>query len=779
MLVPLLAVLAATPSPPLSFSGLESRTRVPLPRLEDDVTVDGHLDESVWSRAVRLGGFSQYAPVDGRPAQNETEVLVWYSPTAIHFGIRARAEPGSVRATLAQRDHIDGDDNVQIFLSTYNDGRQAWVFGVNPLGVQADGALVEGTRRGGGGFEGLETGREATDLAPDFVFDSKGRLTEDGYEVELRIPFKTLRYQPAPRQDWGLHVVRKVQASGHEESWVPARRAATSFLAQAGTLEGLEGLRAGLVLDVNPIVTARVDGAPASEGWSYDAATPELGGNVRWGVTPNLTLNGTVNPDFSQVESDAGQFQYDPRSAVFFEEKRPFFLDNIEQFATPNQLIYTRRVVAPVAAAKLTGKVSGTTLATLLAVDDRTTSHTGDAHPFFGILRVQRDLGSESKAAFVYTDRIDGDDYNRVAAADTRLAFGGVYTLRLQGALSWTQRAGRSVRAPLWEGRFERNGRRFGFRYLITGIDEEFVTESGFIARPGIVRANVDHRLTFFGAQGGLVESWSSDVVLEGVWRYRDFVDGRGAQDEKLHFNNNVTLRGGWKAGASLLVETFGYDEDLYADYALVSPDPNGPELLPFTGTPTLDNLDYVVSLETPRLSTFSGYVSWLWGKDENFFEWSPADIVYLTLKGEWRPSERIRVDAQYQLQQFKRRSDGSLVGRRRIPRVKLEYQVSRSVFLRLVGEYDAAFRDALRDDSRSELPIVIRDPDTGDYEPTLVQERNRFRWDALFSWQPTPGTVFFAGYGSTLSEPNGLRFHELSRTSDGFFIKFSYLFRM
>jgi hypothetical protein len=138
-----------------------------------------------------------------------------------------------------------------------------------------------------------------------------------------------------------------------------------------------------------------------------------------------------------------------------------------------------------------------------------------------------------------------------------------------------------------------------------------------------------------------------------------------------------------------------------------------------------------------------------------------------------------MRVSAQYQLQAFDRRSDGTSVGSRRIPRLKVEYQLSRAIFFRAVGEYDASRGDALRDDSRTDLPIVIRDSATGAYVPAGPSERNRFRLDWLFSYQPTPGTVVFAGYGSTLSEPVGLRFRDLRRDSDGFFLKVSYLFRL
>lgn len=781
MLVPLLLCLAqAVPAVPVAppAGGRAGGTRVAVPRLDVSIVVDGLLDEPAWQQAARLGDFSSYAPVDGQAAEYATEVLVFYSPTAIHFGVRAQAPPGTVRASLTNRDRLESEDAIQIFLLPFNDGRQALYFAVNPLGVQADGALVEGVRATGKSFGGLSSGREEPDLAPDYVFESKGRLTPEGFQVELRIPFKSLRFPSGARQDWGLHVTRRIQSSGHEDSWVPARRAASSFLAQAGTLEGLTDLQRGLVLDLTPVLTAKLDGAPRAapaRGWGYDAGAPEAGGNVRWGVTSNLTLNGTVNPDFSQVEADAGQFTFDPRSALFYEEKRPFFLDGIEQFTTPNRLIYTRRIVAPVAAAKLGGKIGATTLALLSAVDGRESSRGGENHPVFNVLRVQRDLGGASKGAFVYTDRIDGQDSNRVAAADARLAFGEVWSVQLQAALGRTRRDGATRTAPLWEAIANRNGRRFGLRYQLTGIDEDFRAETGFISRPGIARATLDHRLTFFGPKGGAVESFSADVVLDGVWQYRRFVRGAGPLERKLHLNNNARLRGGWKAGLSLLVERFDYDERLYADYALIAPDGR---LLPFTGTPKIPNLDWVASLDTPQFSKFSGSLFYLWGRDENFFEWASSDITYLDLGLAWRPTEQLRVEGRYQLQKFGRRTDGSTVGVRHIPRLKLEYQVNRAIFVRLVGEYDASRQDTLRDVTRTELPIAIRDAG-GVYRPATGFERNRLRLDVLFSYQPTPGTVFFAGYTSRLAEPQRFRFDALRREADGFFLKLSYLFRM
>jgi hypothetical protein len=765
---------AANFATPAVHSGRDDRTTARPPRTEASVTIDGVLDEPAWSGAVILSGFSQFSPVDGVPAHDSTQVLVWYSPTAIHFGIRAFEAHGPVHATLADRDRIFADDHVQILLGTFDDGRQATVFAVNPLGVQADGTLVEQGGQRAGSFSAAQVARESADLSPDFIFQSKGRVTPTGYEVEVRIPFKTLRYQSRPEQRWGLHILRRVQHSGYEDSWVPAKRDAASFLAQSGHLEGLTGLRRGLVLDVNPEVTARTVGGRTPDGiWHAETERPEVGGNVRWGITNNLTLNGTVNPDFSQVEADAGQLSFDPRQALFFPEKRPFFLDGSEQFRTPNNLIYTRRIVQPLGAAKLAGKVSGTDIAFLAATDNENRATNGD-RPQFVIGRVQRDVGAQSRIGLAYTDWVTFDSSNRVANADARFVFRKVYDARIQWAQSFTGYGGREWNAPLWDARFARNGRRFGLRYSITGIDPEFVTRSGFIGRRGITNAGFSHRITTFGARGSLVESFSTELNLLGTWKYDVFTRGGDAQDKKAHLNTTTSFRGGWSLGASVLVETFGFDADLYSRYFIELPT----DTIPFTGTPDLTNLDYVLTIGTPEWKEGSASLFVVWGKDENFDEWSSADIIIGTLAGDWRPTEKVRVNATYNVQKYSRRTDGTTVRIRHIPRLKLEYQVARPLFVRLVGEYDAEDVADLRDDSRTNAPILFRNPD-GTFSPAPAHSENAFRGDFLFSYQPLPGTVLFAGYGSLMREPNAFRFADLERQSDGFFVKASYLFRL
>ncbi|MFL5401794.1 MAG: DUF5916 domain-containing protein [Gemmatimonadales bacterium] len=781
MLFELLLLLQSNPDPlPAVYRGRAGELDVRIPRQESEISVDGKLDEGVWRGAALLTGFSQFSPTDGVPAADSTEVLVWYSPTAIYFGIRAFEAHGSVHATLADRDRIAADDHVEILLSTFNDGRQATIFAVNPYGVQSDGALVETGSTSGNGFNNAVVKREVPDLSPDFVFASKGRLTQYGYDVEVLVPFKSIRFQPKREQVWGINIVRLVQHSGREDSWTPARRASASFLAQSGRLVGLTDLRRGVVLDFTPSLTSRATGTPGSSGWDYAGGGPELGGTVRWGVTNNLTLNGTANPDFSQIESDAQQFVFDPRNELYFSEKRPFFLEGIEQFSTPNLLIYTRRIVQPVAAAKLTGKAFGTDLALLSAVDDRAASVSGEEHPLYNLLRIQRDVGAQSRVGVVYTDRVDGANYNRVAGVDSRLVFGGVYSAQLQLAGSRTRRDGNTATAPLWSAQLARNGRTFGARYTITGIDEDFRAQSGFISRPGIAHATLDHSVTLYGKQGGLIESFTGDVALDGTWEYRRFVNGQGIQDQKLHFNTNTRLKSGWQLGASVLVESFGYPSDVYSGYALELPAPGGSgiDTVPFIGRPTIPNLDYVLTLATPEFSHFSGNVFFVWGHDENFYEWASANITWLELTLDWRPTHKLRVNGFYRLQYVGRRTDGSTVDLWRSPRIKVEYQLSRPVFLRLVGEYTTERRDALRDDSRTGAPILIRD-ETGTYGPTAPFGHRSFRGDFLFSYQPNPGTVLFAGYGSTLRDPTELGVASLRRAEDGFFLKLSYLFQM
>jgi len=789
LVVPLLLTSVGTPpaairrvEPGPVYDGRSGKTKVSVPRAERVPVIDGLLDEPEWGTASVLTGFSQFFPNDGIAAQDSTEVLVWYSGTALHVGVRAYAAPGSVRATLADRDRITQDDNIQLFLGTYNDSRQALVFAVNPFGIQSDGVLTEtGAATGGGGFASTTTrAREATDLAPDYVWRSKGRVTDRGYEVEIAIPFKSLRYRNVDVHTWQLNVVRTVQSTGHEQTWTTTKRASASFLAQSGTLDGLRDLQRGVTVDLIPKVTSSAFGGQGATpgSWRYDTQRPDIGGSARWGITSNLTLSGTANPDFSQVEADATQFSADPRIAVFFAERRPFFLESQEQFSTPNRLIYTRRISQPVFATKLTGKQRGFDIGVLSAMDSREASATGRESPVFNIVRLQRDVGKQSRLGFVYTDRTEGRNWNRVVGVDGRLVR-GVYSVQAQAVRSFTRAGDVSGAAPLWDLSAVRNGRAFYARYVLNGISRDFDAQSGFIARPGIANVSATHRLNLFGKPGALVEVFSPEVYLLGRYQYADFVNRRPAQDAQLHLRTNTRLRGGWQVGAQWLREEFGYDRDLYTNYVLLRPAVGGRvDTLGYTGTRRLPNFDWVTSVSTPEFKRFSATTVAVWGQDENFPEWSSADILIFNQSLNLRPTEQLRLSATWAYETFRRKTDGSLVLSRNTPRVRAEYQITRQVFVRVIGEHSVVQQDSLRDDSRTELPVYLRQRD-GTLRRAAAFERTRARLDVLFSYLPSPGTVVYFGYGDQrrADEPDGSR--TLRRSADVFFAKVSYLFRM
>lgn len=751
-------------------------------RVDTGVSIDGRLDEPVWSEAAVLRGFSQYLPNDNRPADDSTTVLIWYSPTAIYFGIRAYQDSTRVRATLADRDRISGDDYVQILLDTYHDRQQALVFGMNPLGVQGDGVIVDAPRQVAQTLSPTSTGAYTLDLTPDYVYESKGHVTAWGYEIEVKIPFKTLRYQTADPQDWGINVIRVVQATGHTLTWTRVLQTQASFLGQSGSLTGLTGLRRGIVLDLTPEVTSTVTGAAASPGWTYLGGTPRLGTTARWGVTSNLTFNGTIHPDFSQVEADIPKIQLDPRFALNYPEKRPFFLDGLELFQTPLQLIYTRRLVNPDGAAKLTGKVGSTTIAVLSGIDGTDGSASGTDHPFLNALRARQDLGGENSVGLVYTDRADGAGFNRVGALDTRVLLGGAWDLSAQGGASATRdSAAAPVRwGPVWRAAVTHSGRHFSLTATSRGYGEHFESTSGFIARTNYAVATVVPSYTIIGAPGSWVESFNANVYLGGVWeQFRNFTAGQAPDTRQADFATGLTLRGGWQLGVAWSFESFGYPAFLYSDYRVERVRGTLVDTIPFTGTPYLPNRDFAGSIQTPSFQKFSLVASLLVGlNDDNFFEWSSAHLLIGNLDLIWRPTDRLRTELLYDHQQVNRASDGSTVSLVRIPRLKVEYQLARPIFFRVIGQYTSNHTDALRDDSRTNGAILIRDPLTGTFTRTQPSTVNTFRLDWLFSYHPTPGTVAYVGYGSSLTEPTPFRFRGLARTADGFFVKLSYLFR-
>jgi Domain of unknown function (DUF5916)/Carbohydrate family 9 binding domain-like len=777
MFLALLLATSVLQDSTLVYNGRASRTHVDVPRIDTVATIDGVLDEPVWRRAARLTGFSQYQPVDGRPADEPTEVLVWYSPDAIYFGIRAREIHGNVvRATHANRDNIDSEDQIQILLDTDNARQIAFLFGVNPYGVQQDGTRsaqfaggAGGPSATGGGFRNINPLEGSVDLNPDYFFESKGRLVEGGYEVEVRIPFKSLRYQDAKVQSWGLHILRRVQHSGFQDTWAPAIRANANFLAQSGTLDGLHDLKRGLVLEATPTVTAHADRSPTIGNGNYQRKA-DLGGDLRWGIRQNLTLNGTIKPDFSQVEADVGQVLLNERFALFYPEKRPFFLDGLELFDSPNQLIYTRQIVAPLGGVKLTGKLGGTNIGSMVVGDDRQYSWAGNHSPLFGVSRIRYDYGSGNTLGAVLTTREDGANYSRVAAGDFRFYHSKLYFAQFQAAESWTDSVRNSLKGSLLQADWDRTGRAWGFHYTLRSLDPGFKAAAGFVNRTAIIEARAFNRLSFYGAPGALVQTYGSFFGQDRIWNNVGM--GHGLAESTESITPSATIRGGWQLSGAITHSYFAFDPSLYSGLTVQQSMGSVVDTAAFVvPVPEKNEWGGSLSMTTPTYRVFSGTASITEGQVPIFREAAPGKSSRIDAALDIRPTTAIRSSLQFSRLTIARKADGSRFSSETIPRIKAEYQVSPPIFLRLVGQYTARSRAVLRD--RNDDPILVNGVlDAGEVT-------NEFSADWLFSYRPVPGTLVYLGYGSTLDEPREFRFQNLRRTRDGFFGKISYLFRL
>ncbi|HJR16151.1 MAG TPA: DUF5916 domain-containing protein [Gemmatimonadales bacterium] len=754
MLALLLALQASAPDSGVVVAGKGSPT-AEIPRVETTVQVDGKLDEEVWSRATRLTGFSQYQPVDGRPAEEQTEVLVWYAPDAIHFGIIAHdRNPAAIRATVADRDNIDNEDNVVIDLDTFHDRRRAFFFGVNPLGIQTDGVRSEGA----GQVSSLIPG--SIDKNPDFTWDSRGRITDRGYEVEIRVPFKSLRYPGSGPQTWGLNITRVVQRTGYTDTWTDVRRANASFLGQEGAISGLHDMRHGVTVDAQPFVTATANGTrdDVSGRFSRENVNPDAGLNFRLGFS-SFALDATANPDFSQVESDEGQVTVNERFALFFPEKRPFFLEGIELFGSPQTLVYTRRIVNPKAGAKLAGKFGQLGVAHLTAVDE---TSAGDA--WFNVTRLRRDFGRNSIVGVTFTNRDQGSLHNRVLAGDFRYVW-SLYFAQFQYGASFTRDAAGSRTAPIWQAEYDRTGRTWGFNYLLSGVGEGFDAQAGFVnrLRSGVVTGHAFNRLTHYGARGALLENLTVFFGPERTWLYDNFGFKPGLEGRE-QLDATFQLRGGWALNGHFERNFVDFQDSSFAAYTVGSA--AGPAYQPddfsgFTGE---------VKVTTPTWQQLGAELSYGRGAVAIFQEGTTGRGWQFVSGVELRPASTVRVTASGTVFRLSR-LNGSEFARSTIPRLKLEYQPNRALFFRLIGEYRSERRAALLDSSTGDSLFVGG-------ASQAATEFNGFRLDLLASFEPTPGTVAFLGYGSSLQSDREFNWSRLERMNDGFFVKLAYQVR-
>lgn len=484
---------------------------VSVTRFDKPPVIDGKLDEEAWGTAAVLQDFYQTQPGDNIAPSQLTKVLLGYDKEFFYIGFQAFDESGKVRATIAKRDSVLEDDNIRIYLDTFNDQRRAYVFIFNPLGVQQDGILTEG---------GTEN------YSVDVLMESKGLLVKDGYNVEVAIPFKSLRYLAGKEKLWGVHVLRSVKHRNDEQnSWQPIIRERSGFLTQQGHLTGLDELSGARTLEFIPSLTLsqtgkRITALPPGAA-SFDPSLTDPGRFVnkplsfdpgltaKLGITPTITLDLTLNPDFAQVEADQTVITANQRFPIFFEEKRPFFLEGIDIFRTPLNAVNTRAIIDPRVAVKLTGKLGRNTFGFIAAEDIAPGSFSEEeqADPairnrfgdlfgkkaYIGVVRLQRDISKEDSLGLIATTYNFKGRHNHLGGFDGRFRLNPTTTLQFQ-ALGTTTRGtfrdadlGRNIYRTgngfAYSLRLDSNGRNWKYAFSGSGRTSDYRSDVGFARR--------------------------------------------------------------------------------------------------------------------------------------------------------------------------------------------------------------------------------------------------------------------------------------------------------
>ena len=516
-------------SPPVEQ---QSPTPHQIPRIESQPRIDGVLDEEVWDRAWSANLDYEVSPGENIPAPIRTEVLVMYDANRLYVGFRAYdPDPKAIRAHLSDRDQAWSDDWIGVVLDTFNDERRNYLFVVNPLGVQMD--LIEVEASGGTPWDG--------------IWSSAATITDWGWSAELEIPFSTLRFQRSARpQIWGFDAIRGYPRNVDHQMGLFARdRSNNCYLCQADKIEGFAGVSPGRNIEFVPTLTAtRTDERQELPAGELVIGDPdiELGLTARWGVTPNLTLSGTINPDYSQVEADALQLTVNRPFAIFFPELRPFFMEGADYFDTLMDVVYTRMMREPSWGLKLTGKEGAHTIGAYV-VDDEITNLIipgSESSDFTSldqpntstVLRYRHDIGNRFTLGGIFTNREGANYRNRIAGIDGDLRLSGKDRVFFQLARSQSSYPDEVVEdfdqpdgtIEDWAGKiyYSHQTRTWLWWAVLSDVGTDFRADLGFMPQ-----VDYQHREAGIGYQWNATDtSWYSRMDIKA--KVADTVDQTG-----------------------------------------------------------------------------------------------------------------------------------------------------------------------------------------------------------------------------------------------------------
>jgi len=771
------SVSAQTPAVPPP-----NAAKIPLskiPRVHRAPKLEEFLENRPREAELTVTDFRQNSPGDGTPATEPTTAYLSYDDKNLYAVFVCRDEAGEVRAHLSKREDSDQDDGVGLLLDTYRDFHRAYYFFSNPLGVQTDAIYTEG---------------QGYDFSFDTLWDNAGRVTGDGYIVFFSIPFKSLRFSSDAAQTWGVALYRVILRKSEYDYWPYVTQRVEGLTQQFAPVAGLENVSPGRNIQLIPYGLLASDhflNQPIPANGSTVASPPSFtdrfehraGLDAKFVAKDSLTFDVTLNPDFSQVESDDPQVTVNQRFAVFFPEKRPFFIENAGFFMTPIDLFFSRQIADPQFGSRMTGKLGKWTLGALV-IDDRqpglgATSGAFKTRAADGVVRVTREFGNQSYIGGFFSSRDFADTSNRVASLDARLKFSKNWVVDAQAVHTWTRQdlnAGQNCLSfastnptvgsqqgnALWADA-SYTGRNFNFSTNYNDFSPNFCTELGFVNR-------IDIRQNY--------------AVGSYLWRPKEgkIVDFGPGFSETVDWDHNGVMQD-WQAVAVFQVE-------LTKQTTLSVSRGEAYEL--FNNIGFRKHSGYVLASTQPyKWISFSA--RYTQGIGENFFP-APGLLPFLgdarrvNFGFSLRPSSRFRLDETFIYSKLGTRAgstpQGSTPGHNifnnYLNRTKLNYQFTKEFSLRLILDYNATIANTqLFDLQRS---LGGSDAMNGPFAPTKL-----FTTDVLFTYLLHPGTAVYLGYNNGYSDltlhPGAPPFVTAqgapnNSTSRLFFVKLSYLLR-
>ena len=767
---------AAQPGPPaLTIPRLERA-----PALEDFLSMKPAGEIAL--RMAKVTGFTQRNPHDGETVSEPTDAYLGYDQKNLYVVFVCFDDPKQVRARMSRREDIFDDDQVEVILDTFHDRRRAYAFQTTPLGVQWDAIWTEASRE--------EETSGHFDTSFDTVWDSRGKVTESGFVVWMSLPFKSLRFPATSQQEWGIILYRGITRKTEDSFWPHISLKIEGRLGQAATLYGLEGISPGHSVELIPYGVMRGFRALDTRGTPFfqqATAQGQPGMDAKFVIHDHFVVDMTANPDFSQVESEDPQITVNQRFAVYFPEKRPFFLENEDFFRTPLDLMFTRSIGDPSAGIRLTGK-DGPYSVGVMATDDRSPGlAVPDSDPLFGtrsyftIARVNRDIFRQSSVGVIYSDWEcpTTGEFNRVGGGDTHLKFSPTWTLDGQAVVASSNlnlsceanlypfssgnRGNNNYYAgPAQKLDLRRDGLHFSYEGIYDDISPGFVTVPGFVNRVDIreLYQTADYR---FRPRKGWIVDWGPSLINRYAF------DHTGLRLD-TDYDPYLTITG--RGQTTIILSPYETFRERLRPQDAFLPAP-------------VDFHEHKsgAQAQTSYLRKVTVAASYYWGDGVNFVaavgappflarsDRATASLIV-------RPVKPLKIENTYLFSRL--RAIGPAAGSNagifndHILRSKWNWQFTPQLSLRLIMQYNS---------------LLAGTPGAGSpytYLPTSKQ----FNADVLVTYLVHPGTAIYVGYNSDLQNlDRGLAIDPVTgfilttpkgyiNDSRQFFVKASYLFR-